>query len=251
VRGCDAPSRILWVVTGSGAWLRASAGLAIALSRIHEVTVAFTRAGYEVARVFGLLGLYRLAAPGGPYRELIVESSASGAPLANRVASRRYRVVVVAPASSNTIAKLAHGIADSLASTIVNQALKSKTPVVVLAGEAPGGVETELPCRVDRGACIACNACIAACPVGAVYPVEDGKPTIDLRLCVGCRRCEAVCPVGAVRCFERARVEPTPLDLENLERLSRVPGVHLVYKPSEILSVLSGLGLCTPGRSRL
>ncbi len=236
-------------MTGSGSRLREAAGVAAALSRIHRVTVALTRAGFEVARVFGVLGLLRVAAPGGYYRELIVEQTASAAEVAGRVASRRYSVVVIAPASSDTLAKIAHGIADNLASTAANQALKARVPLIVMPGEAPGGVETELPCMVDRGRCTLCMSCIAACPVGAVV-VAEGAARIEVERCVGCRRCEEACPVGAVRCFRRVRVEASPLDIENIERL-RGLGVLVARDPLDVLRLLSGLGLCVPGSSRL
>ncbi len=233
------------MVTGSGSWLREAGGVAAALSRLHRVTVAFTRAGFEVARMFGVLGLFRLAAPGGYYRELIVEELASGAPVVNRVAARRYDVVVVAPASSNTIAKIVSGIADSIASSAASQALKNGVPLILVPSESPSGVETELPCRVVEG-CTGCAACVPVCPVGAVTVVE-GRARIMLEYCVGCARCMHSCPYSAIRCFDRVVAKPSPVDLVNLERLAAMPGVHLVSRPLDVLRVLGELGFCTPG----
>ncbi len=229
--------------------LRESAGISVALSRLHRVTVAFTRAGFEVARVFGVLGLYRLAAPGGYYRELVVEEYASGLPVVNRVASRRYDVVVVAPASSDTVAKIAHGIADNVAVSAASQALKNGIPLVLLPSDAPWVKTTELPCRVRGERCTGCRACIPVCPTGAIVPVE-GRVRIDLRYCTGCARCVSACPFSAIRCFERVAVSPSPLDLENLERLERL-GVRIARSPSEILAALEELGLCTPRQGSL
>lgn len=229
--------------------LRESAGIAAALARLHRVTVALTRAGFEVARVFGVLGLYRLAAPGGYYRELIVEEHASGLPVVNRVASRRYDAVVIAPASSDAIAKIANGIADNIAASSASQALKTGTPLVVLPSDAPWVRETELPCRVDASRCTGCRACIPVCPVGAIVPVE-GRVRIELSLCTGCARCVSSCPYSAIRCFDRAPVSPSPLDAENLEKLERL-GVLVARSPVEVLEALERIGLCTPLSSRL
>ncbi|MBQ3133605.1 MAG: 4Fe-4S binding protein [Clostridia bacterium] len=45
-------------------------------------------------------------------------------------------------------------------------------------------------------ACIACGACAAECPVGAISE-GDGKYVIDENTCIDCGSCAAVCPVGA------------------------------------------------------
>lgn len=246
---CRRDARILWVVTGAGSMLRESAGVAVALARLHRVTVAFTRAGFEVARIFGTLGLYRLAAPGGYYRELVVEEYASGLPIVNRIAAQRYDAVVIAPASSDTVAKIVNGIADNIAASAASQALKTKTPLIVLPSDAPWIRETELPCRVDAPKCIGCLACIPVCPMGAIVPVE-GRVRIELGLCTGCARCVSSCPYSAIRCFDRAPVSPSPLDAENLRKLERL-GVVVAKSPLEILEVLKSLGLCTPLSSRL
>jgi flavoprotein len=64
-------------------------------------------------------------------------------------------VVVVAPCSANTAAKIALGIADSLVTNIVSQALKSCVKVVVLptdaepevTGKTVSGKDVRIRCR--------------------------------------------------------------------------------------------------------
>ncbi|AEM38862.1 flavoprotein [Pyrolobus fumarii 1A] len=247
MESCKSGARILWVVTGAGSWLREAAGIAAALAKFHRVTIALTKAGYEVARVFGALGLLRLAAPGGYYRELVVEASASGLPVVNRVSAKSYDLVVIAPASSNTIAKIAYGVADNLASSVASQALKNRVPLAIVPSEWPDGVETELPCRVDRNLCVGCKACIPVCPVGAITLVE-GKARIELQECVGCTRCVAACHVGAIKCFDRVKVRPSRIDIENLERV-KMYGVVVLERPLQILKWVSSMGYCVPGSS--
>ncbi|MGI6264801.1 MAG: DUF362 domain-containing protein [Acutalibacteraceae bacterium] len=43
--------------------------------------------------------------------------------------------------------------------------------------------------------CIACGACAAECPVGAI--AEGDKYVIDPDTCIECGACADVCPVGA------------------------------------------------------
>lgn len=51
--------------------------------------------------------------------------------------------------------------------------------------------------KIDLEKCIACGACAAACPVGAISPNEEGKMVIDPNICISCGTCAAVCPVSA------------------------------------------------------
>jgi electron transfer flavoprotein alpha subunit len=52
--------------------------------------------------------------------------------------------------------------------------------------------------------CIACQICVAECPVGAIDLSPDGTARIDPEVCVGCGKCAEVCPVEAVS-FEKPK----------------------------------------------
>ncbi|MFP4194585.1 MAG: FAD-binding protein [Desulfosalsimonas sp.] len=52
--------------------------------------------------------------------------------------------------------------------------------------------------------CIACQICIAECPVGAIELSPAGVAHIDPEVCVGCGKCADVCPVEAVS-FDRGK----------------------------------------------
>jgi len=58
----------------------------------------------------------------------------------------RYALFFVSPATANTTAKIAHGIADSLISNCVAQAVKGGTPVYIYpVDQRPGTVATKIP----------------------------------------------------------------------------------------------------------
>lgn len=46
-------------------------------------------------------------------------------------------------------------------------------------------------------ACVACGACEAQCPVGAIS-MGDGKFEIDADKCIDCGSCAGQCPTGAI-----------------------------------------------------
>jgi len=51
--------------------------------------------------------------------------------------------------------------------------------------------------QIDREKCVGCEACIDACPVGAIS-MDANKARIDGNKCVDCGRCAQTCPQGAI-----------------------------------------------------
>jgi formate dehydrogenase iron-sulfur subunit len=75
--------------------------------------------------------------------------------------------------------------------------LTAKTYVVVQQHEidddaAPGGLRSIFVKRQ----CMHCEdpACVAACPVTAMFKTEEGPVTYDVAKCIGCRYCVLACP---------------------------------------------------------
>jgi flavoprotein len=138
--------RILWCITGGEHLLAECVGL---IEGLGDVTVVFSAAGQEVAGMYGFLDRIKAAA-----REVVAEGGQGRcAPII--MSLRSYEKVVVAPCTANTAAKVAHGIADSIVSNIVSQALKVRVEVVVLptdsskeiTGKTVGGGDIRIRCR--------------------------------------------------------------------------------------------------------
>ena len=223
--------------------MRCAAGVLSGLAGSVRVEVAFTAAGFEVARIYGVLAPIMEAAA-AVYRDL----PPSGGNLPGRVASGRYSVVVVAPASANTVAKLRHGVADNPVVSAAAQAIKNRIPLVLLPSDHKLYMETELPCVVDKDACNGCGACISSCPAGAIV-VEDGAVRIDYGKCIGCGKCRAACPSGAVTCWRRVVVECSPIDVENAWVLSRLDNVKVVTSCVELGEEIRRLLGIPPGEA--
>lgn len=74
----------------------------------------------------------------------------------NHLLLGRYDLLIIAPATANTVAKIAHGIADTLVTNAVAQTAKGGTPIYILPVDlkrgkyitiTPDGNELELRIR--------------------------------------------------------------------------------------------------------
>ena len=148
-------ARIAWGLTGSGHFLRESLELADALSggrsaaptggqgptdgTLRGIDLFLSRAGEEVLHMYG----YTLADMKKRYR-VFRDNTASAAPV-GLFYQGQYHTVVIAPATSNTVAKCALGISDSLVTNIFAQAGKLRIPIIVFACDSEPVVITESP----------------------------------------------------------------------------------------------------------
>jgi flavoprotein len=117
--------KICWVITGAGHFLSETADF-LAKAPVAPVDLYFTRAGAEVSARYGVAE--RLGALGFSVRRESDFSSRDSI----YFSSGRYGALVIAPATANTVAKCALGIADSLASNFFAQAGKSRIPIFIL-----------------------------------------------------------------------------------------------------------------------
>jgi dihydromethanopterin reductase (acceptor) len=114
--------RIAWAITGAGHALEECIET---LLKYEGVDVFLSRAAEEVVRMYGLGA--RLHNP----RVRFYREASASSPLVGRLFSGTYRVLVVAPATSNSVAKFIRGISDTLVTNLFAQAGKSRIPIVV------------------------------------------------------------------------------------------------------------------------
>jgi len=130
--------RVAWGVTGAGHFL---ADCAEVLAGLPDVHLFLSRAAEEVVRMYGLEK--RLAQSS---RRLCRESRArASAPQVARFSRGDYDWLVVAPATGNSAAKFAHGIADNLISNLFAQAGKSRVPIIVLPTDVAPEIDSPGP----------------------------------------------------------------------------------------------------------
>lgn len=114
--------RIAWAITGAGHGLEECV---MALLKYRKVDLFLSRAAEEVLHMYDLYT--RINAPG---LRIYQEAQASALVL-GRLSGGIYCVLVVAPATSNSVAKFVHGISDTLVTNMFAQAGKSRVPVIV------------------------------------------------------------------------------------------------------------------------
>lgn len=230
--------RIGWGITGAGHLLLETFEVMERLAGEHSISCFISSAGERVVKIYGLWGRLVKICPGGYYREVITEDAFH---LAGRFLRRGYKALVVSPASSNTIAKIVSGIADTLVTSAVAQAEKGGVPVVIVPTDQEGGGRTKLPYLIDRERCRGCKCIVAElCPARAIVFTE-GLPRIDLGRCEGCGICLEQCPRGAISFGREVEFTPREVDLANLRKL-RGSGRYLVLaRPEQIPSALEGL----------
>jgi dihydromethanopterin reductase (acceptor) len=118
--------KILWCITGAGEYLKETIE---ALEDLNfDVTIFISGAAEEVLRSYHLFDLIK------KNWEVVTDESFSS-PKAGKISLGEYNRVVVSPATANTIAKTANGIADNLVTTAVSLALKSVVPVYMVPSD--------------------------------------------------------------------------------------------------------------------
>ena len=128
--------RLGWALTGSGHYFVECLTL---MRKVPHLDLFVTKAAAEVIRMykkeFELLP---------DDTRIFKDTTASAAPVGNFYKGQ-YFGLIVAPATSNTVAKAVHGISDTLATNVYAQAGKCRVPSVVFACDTAPEMDTEAP----------------------------------------------------------------------------------------------------------
>lgn len=226
--------RIGFAFTGAGHLLRESVHLARELSKDHEVTVFLSGAAEEVLKMYGLYESV-VDMTGGKYRELATDSNQKFSyPITGRLSLGKYDLLIVSPATANTVSKIVYGIADTLVTNAVAQAGKGAVPVYMVPVDIhPGPIDTVLPSKMELSKCEGCDDCVAAlaCEQGAIIAHQE----IDLTKCIGCGLCRNTCPNDAISEGKIITIYMRDIDIENTRKLTSIDNIQIFEKPEDIL----------------
>jgi flavoprotein len=130
------PPRLAWAITGSGHYIEECLEF---LLQLDNVDLYLSQAGEEVLKMYGVsLGEIKDKLP--VYRD----KSASSPPV-GLFYKGYYHTFIMAPATSNTVAKCVLGISDSLVTNLYSQAGKCKIPSIVYPCDIAPEIETTAP----------------------------------------------------------------------------------------------------------
>lgn len=226
--------RIGFAFTGAGHLLRESVQVAEKLAESHEVTVFLSGAACEVLKMYGLYERVERIT-GGKYRELATDLNQKFSyPITGRLSLGKYDLLIVSPATANTVSKIVYGIADTLVTNAVAQAGKGAVPVYMVPVDIhPGPIDTVLPSKMELSKCQSCDDCVAAlaCEQGAIIAHEE----IDLTKCIGCGLCRNTCPYDAISEGKIITIYMRDIDIENTRKLTTIDNIQIFESPEEIL----------------
>ena len=124
--------RLAWALTGSGHYLRECLQI---IDGLQDVDLFLSKAAAEILQQYG----YKHNV-GRVYQD----KTASAVPV-ELFYHGAYHTVVIAPATSNTVAKMVCGISDNLVTNIYAQAGKCRVPSIVFACDTEPEIESEAP----------------------------------------------------------------------------------------------------------
>lgn len=230
--------KIAWGITGAGHFLRESFDVLKDLKQKNndlKVTTFLSSAAEEVVRMYGLEDELNTISS-GEYLEEIFPESGQGAsvPKAGRFLLHKYDCLIITPATSNSVAKIAHGISDTLVTNIVAQAVKGSVPVYIVPVDIAGIIESRMPYFIDREICQKCEIC----PPGEHCPTNAITDQIELLKCNGCGECVRLCSYGAIQ-GGLATLKVRDVDSRNVEILNGLEGITVFSKPGAIFDAIS------------
>ena len=128
--------RLAWAITGSGHYIEECIEFLLTLD---NVDLYISQAGEEVLKMYGM-SLSDLREKMPVYRD-----KTASCPPVGLFYKGYYHTFVLAPTTSNTIAKCVLGIADSLVTNLYSQAGKCRVPSIVYPCDIAPEMETTAP----------------------------------------------------------------------------------------------------------
>jgi archaeoflavoprotein AfpA len=137
--------RVAWGITGSGEQLSETIETMTKIKKQYEnkaeITVYLSKAADQVLKYYKLANALKQN-----FSKIWTEINANAPFLAGQLQTGKFEFLLIAPASSNTVAKISTGIADSLLTNSVIMALKGFTPVYIMPTDyKEGTTTTKLP----------------------------------------------------------------------------------------------------------
>jgi flavoprotein len=140
-RGKMMIKKIAWGITGAGHFLAECLELML---KHENIDVYLSGAAEEVIGMYNLKE--KLLNSGLP----VYKDRQASSPAVGRFYTGKYGLLIIAPATSNTVAKFVGGISDTLVTNIFAHAGKNQIPVIVLPCDSAQEVQSMSPAGLVR-----------------------------------------------------------------------------------------------------
>lgn len=142
-RGDKMSINIAWGITGSGDYLEATVSLMKQILKKYDVNIKvfLSKNGELVVKWYKLWDELKEYFP-----KPSVEKGPNVPFIAGRIQLGKFDFLLICPVTGNTTAKIAYGIADTLITNSVSQAMKARVPVYIFpVDQKSGNTITNLP----------------------------------------------------------------------------------------------------------
>lgn len=136
--------KVAWGITGSGdrmaETVQVMKEIKIRYQHDVDIRVYLSKAGEKVVKYYKLMGDLR------NFGKILVEIDANSPFLAGQLQTGKFEFLLISPATSNTVAKISMGIADTLLSNAAVMGLKAFVPIYIMPSDYEEGIiTTKLP----------------------------------------------------------------------------------------------------------
>lgn len=137
--------KVAWGITGAGEQLAETIETMAKIKNHYQnkvdIIVYLSKAGDQVLKYYKLADALK-----ENFTKIWIEINANAPFLAGQLQTGKFEFLLIAPASSNTVAKISTGITDSLLTNSAIMALKGFTPVYIMPTDyKEGTTTTKLP----------------------------------------------------------------------------------------------------------
>ena len=137
--------KVAWGITGGGDKIAEFVGVMKEIwkeyEKVVDIQVFMSKAAEIVLKYYGLEDVVR-----ENFAKVTVELNSNAPFLAAWMQTRKYEFLLIAPATSNTVAKIANGIGDTLLTNAAIMSLKAFVPVYIAPTDYSEGIMyTKLP----------------------------------------------------------------------------------------------------------
>lgn len=137
------PVKIAWGITGAGDLIEEVFDIMEEISQINnlEMIAVVSKAGETVLKWYKLRERLDTIA-----KKVLIEKDANTPFIVGNLQTGKYKCLIVAPATANSVAKIVNGIADTLITNCVSQTNKTNTGIYILpVDRKKGTIKTILP----------------------------------------------------------------------------------------------------------